>query len=185
MRPAIFVCSALLLAAPAAADEVEDALEAALEAWREGDAARAREELGFAQALIDEAQAEGLAAFLPEPMSGWTREDGEATAAPMAMFGGGMSASATYARGNDTVELSLFADNPMVAAAAPMLASPQLMAAAGDVRRMGRRRYVVAHTGEVMALVGGRVLVRASGTASEADKTAYFEAIDFDGLEDF
>ena len=170
------------MAGAAAADEVEAALEAALAAWRAGDVAAAREELDFATALMDQAEAKGLEAFLPGAMEGWTKTAGDSSAAPALMFGGGLSASAVYESGGQTVEIEIFANNPMVAAVAPMLATPQLMAAAGEVRRVRGRRYVVTPNGQVMALIADSVLVQVSGTASEGSKIAYFEAIDFDGL---
>ena len=177
---------ALVLAGPSsAADPVEEAISAALDAYRAGDTETAKEELELAAALMDEAAAEGLAAFLPAAMDGWTKTEGDASAAPALMFGGGLSASATYQAGSDTVEIELFADNPMVAAMAPMLSSPQLMAAAGEVRRVRGQRYVVTLDGQVMTLVDGRILVRVSGTASENSRIAYFEAIDFEALAAF
>lgn len=176
----------LALPAPEArADSVEDALTAALEAWRAGDVRRAKQELDYAAALVDDAQAESLRPFLPAARTGWTRMEGEASAAPAAMFGGGLSASAVYTRGGERFEISLFADNPMVAAMAPMLATPQMMAMAGDVRRNDGQTYVVTGDGEIMALVGGRVLVRVEGAAPEDAKIAHFEAIDFRGLGRF
>jgi hypothetical protein len=170
---------------PAAADAVEDAMAAALKAYRAGDMATAKEELDLAAALMDQAEAEGLAAFLPEAMDGWTKTESEASATPALMFGGGFSASAIYESAGDTVEIELFANNPMVAAMAPMLASPQLMAAAGEVRRVRGQRYVVTPDGQAMALVDGRILVRVSGSASENSRIAYFEAIDFEALAGF
>ena len=188
-RFGLALAAAGLLAAQAGtsarADEVSDALEAALAAWRAGDVALAKEELDYAAALVDEAQAAGLSTFLPEALPGWTREDGEATAAPAAMFGGGLSASAVYARDRARIEIRLFADNPMVAAMAPMLASPQMMAAAGEMRRAGRQRYVVTPDGEIMALIDGRVMAQLSGSGALEDKIAYFEAIDFEGVAGF
>jgi hypothetical protein len=184
MRHALL--AAVLLAAPAAhADEIEDALTAALEAYRAGDVDAAKEEADFAATLLGQQKAAGLGDFLPAPFDGWTREDGDAQAMGAAMFGGGLAASATYTRDGETVEAQILADSPMVASMGAMLGSPAMMANLGEVRRSGSHRYVVTGDGQAMALIGGRVMVQIDGSASTADKIAYFEAIDLDALEKF
>ncbi len=178
---------ALILVAPAAAaDEVTDALRAAIAAWEAGEAGRAKEELDYAAALIGERKAAGLAAFLPAALAGWTREDGQAAmAAASAMFGGGTGAAATYARAGATVEIELMADSPMAAALGALLANPALAAMQGALRRKGRQSYLVDPAGDISALVANRVLVRVTGAAPAEDRLAYFEAIDLEALGRF
>jgi hypothetical protein len=173
------------LAGPATADEVEDAIAAALEAYRAGDMEVAKEELDYAKTLLDKAKAQGLAQFLPPALAGWSRTDAEPEALGAMFLGGGLTASATYEKNGASLEVQLMADNPMVATMGAMLATPSVMAMQGDVRRLGRMRYLVTHGGEVMALVDNRILVQVTGGAPEADKIAYFEAIDFEGLSAF
>lgn len=174
-----------LSAAPSRADDVEDALSAALDAYRAGEIETAKEELDYARTLLDKAKAQGLAAFLPPALAGWSRTDAEPEALGALFLGGGLTASAAYAKPGASLDVKLTADNPMVATMGAMLATPSVMAMQGEVRRLGRMRYLVTHGGEVMALVDGRILVQVTGAAPEADKIAYFEAIDFDGLAKF
>jgi len=181
----VALCLAAGLGSASAADEIEDAIAAGLEAYRAGDVAGAREELDYAATLLGQKKAAGLAAFLPPAFDGWTRSDGDASAAGAALFGGGLNASADYTRGADMVEIQIMADSPMVAGMGAMLGNPAMMATQGEMRRVGRQRYVVTADGGVMALVGGRALVQLSGSAAREDKIAYFEAIDFSGLEAF
>ncbi|MQX37198.1 hypothetical protein [Roseospira navarrensis] len=173
------------LPAPAHADEIEDSITAALDAYRAGDVDLAKEELDFAAQLLAQMKAEGLAGFLPPAMSGWTREDGETQAMGAAMMGGGQTAGATYTRGSDTVDIQLVADNPMIAAMGAMFANPAAMGAMGSIKRIGREKVIVTNDGELQALVNNRILVQVSGSASVEDKTAYFEAMDIAGLKDF
>jgi len=173
------------LPAPAQADEIEDSIAAALDAYRAGDAALAKEELDFAGQLLSQLKAEGLAGFLPAALPGWEREDGQTQAMGAAMMGGGQAASATYSRGSETVEIQLLADNPMVAAMAGMFSNPAAMGAMGSVRRIGREKVIVSSDGELQALVNNRLLIQVTGSASVADKEAYFAAIDMAGLKDF
>ncbi|MEM9782432.1 MAG: hypothetical protein AAF899_08145 [Pseudomonadota bacterium] len=172
---------------PAAADDIEDALTAALEAYRAGDLALAQEETAFAAQLLAQQKAEELSAFLPEPLAGWTADeiDTEATGAMAAMFGGGQVASRVYYAGDTDVDITIMADNPMVATMGAMFSNPAMMAAAGRMKRIGGQKAVLNEDGELMALIAGRFLVQISGSAGEAEKTAYFEAIDFDGLKAF
>jgi hypothetical protein len=183
MRRLLAFLTLALGAGAAAADPVEDALDAALTAWRDGDAARALEELDYARALMGERRAEGLAALLPAALPGWTREDADSgMGAAAAMFGGGAGAAATYRRGSDAVTVEVMADSPMVAALGAVLANPALAGMQGALRRKGRQSYIVDPAGDVSALIEGRTLLRVTGGAPAEDKLAYFEAVDLERL---
>jgi hypothetical protein len=183
MRGIAAIFALVACAGPAAADAVEDALTGALEAWRGGDAAGALEELDFARALIGARKAEGLAAVLPAPLPGWTREDADSgMGAAAAMFGGGTGAAATYRRGADDVTVEVMTDSPMVAALGAVMANPALAGMQGSLRRKGRQSYIVDPAGDVSALIEGRTLLRVTGGAPAEDKLAYFEAVDLERL---
>lgn len=168
---------------PAAADEAEDAMEAALAAYRAGDVALAKEELDYAATLLDRMKAEGFSAFLPDPAPGWTRTMGEAQAMGAALFGGGAIAEADYADADGAqVTIRMMADNPMVASMAAMFGNASIMGAMGRVIRVGRQKAVLTPDGQIQALVANRVLVTIEGDAPEAAKIAYFELIDFKAL---
>lgn len=171
------------LAAPgmAGADEVSDTISAALEAYEAGDVGAAKEELDYASQLLGQMQADTLTGHLPAPLPGWEREVGDAEAAA-AMFGGGIAARAEYFRDGDTLQIEIMADNPMVGSMAAMLGNSAMMAAMGRVKRIGGEKFVL-QDGEIMGLIGGRFMVRVEGTAPEADKIAYLEAMDFDALQ--
>lgn len=177
--------AAALHVAPAAADEIEDAIEAGLAAYRAGDVALAREEIDYAATLLAAAKAEGLAAFLPSARDGWTREVSQEAQAAAAFMGGGLTASANYRRGSDEVQVMLAADGPMIAGMGALLGNPAIMATQGEVRRAGRQRYLVSHDGDVMALIDNRILIQIDGGAETDEKIAYFEAIDLDALAGF
>ena len=173
-----------LAATPAAADDIEQSLELALEAYRAGDLKLAKEEIDFAAQLIAQKRAGALADFLPEPMEGWTRRDDSAGAQAAGAFGG-QTASATYQKDGQRVEVQLMANNQMVSAMAGMFGNATLMGSMGEVRRIGRQKVVVTNSGEVQTLVDNRIMVNVRGNASVEEKIAYFEAIDVRALEDF
>jgi hypothetical protein len=175
---------AAMLAAPAGADEIEETIAAALEAYRAGDVALAKEELDYAATLLGQLKAESLAGFLPEPLPGWTREEGD-TSRGMAGFGGGMAASAVYEREGAGIEIQLMAENQIVASMGMMLQNPAMMGAMGTVKRIGRQMVLVTPEGEVQAMVGPSVLVQISGDGAVEDKLAYLEAMDLEALKAF
>jgi hypothetical protein len=186
MKLAPMALLSLALAMPASADDVEESIDAALEAYRAGDIKTAKEELDFAAQLLGQRKAEELRALLPDPQPGWERQDGEVgDAQAMAAFGGGQMAGATYTRGSDTVEIQIMADNQMVTAMGAMFSNAALMGSMGEVRRVGGEKIVVTPEGELQALVDGRIMVQITGTADPEAKQAYFEAIDLEKLKAF
>ncbi len=173
--------------AVASADEIEDSLKAALEAYQAGDVNGAREEIDYARQLLLQMRAESLAKFLPAPLDGWSRRDDENSGTAMGALGGGMMAGATYTRkdNGETVEIQIMADNQMVASMAAMFANPALMGTMGKLKRINRQKVVITPEGEIQALVDGRILVSVSGSAPVEDKEAYFRAIDIKALKEF
>jgi hypothetical protein len=176
------ILSAALAAMPVAADEIEETIEAALAAYRSGDIATAKEELDYAAQLVAQLKAEGLAAFLPEPMDGWTREMQDTQSA--AMFGGGLFGGADYRKGNETVSIQIIAESPMVMSMGAILSNPAMMAMQGRVTRIKRERFLIADD-QITGLIGNKVLIQVSGSAPEETKLAYIEAMDLRALADF
>jgi len=184
-RIAAIAMAAVLLGLPAQADDIEESIDAALEAYRGGDIKGAREELEFASQLLSQLKAEGLRAFLPDPLPGWEREDGDGDASGFAAFGGGQAASAEYRTGSDTVEIQIVADNQMVGAMAGLFSGASMMGAAGEVRRISGQRVTIDSDGNLQTMIDKRIMIQISGSADEAMKAEYFSKIDVDGLKDF
>ncbi len=179
------VALVLALGVPAAqADDVEDALELALEAYRAGDLTMAKEEIDFAAQLIQQKKAAALGDYLPEALPGWVRHD---DAGGSGGGFGGMTASATYQTEDEgkRVDVQLMANNQMVTAMAAMFSNPAIMGSAGEMKRIGRQKVIVTDQGELQAIVDNRIMVNVSGSAPQEDKEAYFAAIDLRALEDF
>lgn len=186
MRLAATVILALALALPARADDVEDSIDAALQAYRAGDIKSAKDELDFAAQLLGQRKAQELQSLLPGPLPGWERQDAdEGDAQAMTALGGGQMAGASYTSGSDSVEIQIMADNQMVTAMGAMFSSAAMMGSMGTVKRIGGEKVVVTRDGEVQALVGGRFMVQITGSADTETKQAYFEAIDLEALKAF
>ncbi|MBY8975492.1 hypothetical protein KHP62_06725 [Rhodobacteraceae bacterium NNCM2] len=186
MRIFALLAALPLLTAPAAhADEISETIQAALEAYEAGDISLAKEELDFANQLLGQLKAEGLTAYLPEAMAGWTREDAESQSVGAAAFGGGLMAEANYSNGSDDLSIRLMAENPMVSAMGAAFGNSALMGSMGTVKRINRQKLVIGQDGQIQSLIDGKVLVQIDGSASVEDKLAYFELLDIDGLKAF
>ncbi len=172
------------LTLPASADPFIDALETAIEAYEDGDLQYAEDELVAAQRILGEMKAAGLAAFLPEPPEGWTRVIDSEAGQMMGFLGGGSIASARYTGPEQRFELSLMADNPMVAQLGMMLGSATMIAQmGGEVERINRVRFL-REDQSLKAIVGNRVLVQAEGADAEV-MIPVLEQIDFRAMENF
>ena len=192
MRTAYAALTAFALVLPAAAqesddaatdpDEVEVSLEAALEAYRDGDLELAVEEVEYARQLMAQQKTQALAGFLPEPLDGWIKEDGEAGGMPGL---GGMMASATYVGPEHTVEIQFMADNQMVASMMMMFNNTAMIGQMGELMRIGRQKVIHTNDGELQAMLDNNVLVSISGDAPLETKKAYFDRMDLAALEDF
>ena len=179
----IMAFAATAIAAPAAADEITDAIDGALAAYKDGDIAYATEELNYALQLLSEMKSETLAQFLPAAQDGWTREDDDGMAAGLGMVGGIVSA-ATYSDGRDDFTITLMADHPMVASMGMILANPAVMAGSGGkMVRVGREKFM-SRDGQLMALIGNRVLVQADGDNEDAI-VAHLKEMDLRALAGF
>ena len=162
-------------------DEIETTLSAALEAYRAGDFKMATEEVEYAGQLLAQRKAARLAGFLPEPMEGWTREEGESGGMPGL---GGMMASATYIGPDHEVEVQLMAENQMVASMMMMFNNPAMMGQMGELKRIDRQKVLLAD-GELQAMLDNNVLVSITGDAPAEVKEDYFRRINIDELKEF
>lgn len=181
--PSLLIATALLAPLPSAADDITDALSAAIEAYEAGDVQDALGEIAYATQLLNELQAEGLAGYLPPALDGWTVTVSDDASQSLGFMGGGSAAEAEYTGPGGRFSIMLVADNPMVAAMAGMLGNPAMMGSFGRIERIKGENFLDAD-GELSALIGGRVLVQASGGSLE-DMSAHLEQIDFDTITSF
>ncbi len=180
---ALLAASALVIGTSqiARADEVTDTLNSALAAYEEGDIQYALEELEFAKQLLVAMKTDALAGFLPEPPAGYTREISSDLAQGMAMVGGGTGAEATYTNGSDRFTISIVADSPMMAMMGGMVANASAMGL--QVVRVGREKFML-QDGDVIGMIGGRVMVTGSGANTDLIVET-LKTMDFKSLKNF
>jgi hypothetical protein len=183
MRPVLlFMAAALLIAAalPAqAGDDILDAIDQARKAYQAGDLGLTKQQLDLASQLIGQKNAEALTKLLPEPLAGWTAEKSQAQAVIPAIFGGASMASRIYRDGNGhSVEISITGDSVMLSALAPLLNNPMMAGAMGKLVRVGDQHAIQAQNGDLTLVVNGKFVITVRGSADNAAKLAYAQAID-------
>lgn len=191
MKTAILMTVSLIMglsASLASADEVTDQIREGQKAYEKGDLDTAAAALDTASSLIRQMQAGSLSKVLPEPLSGWTAEEAEASAANAEMFGVGLQASRYYTKGAEQVDVSVIGNSPMVQTMGMMFANPAFLDS--DLKLVvidGRKVIQNKQDRSLLTIVNNNFLVSVEGDEGTADKSikAYFQAIDFDALEKF
>lgn len=179
----IAVCAALCVS-PATADPFLDAMNAAIEAYADGDIQYAQDELTEATRLLAAMKADGLASYLPEAPDGWTQEIDTEANAMMGMLGGGTSASASYSGPDASFTINLIADSPMVAQLAMMLGNAAMVAQmGGQIERINRVRFM-REDDSLQAIVANRILVQAEGATPDT-MIPVLAMMDFDQMGTF
>lgn len=188
----IIGAGALALASIAAsADEVEDQIGLGLEAYPNKEFRTAIDDLNYAVAQIREQLDAQNAVLLPEPLAGWTAGEVENASASMAMMGGGTHMSRTYQRGSESIEITVTAGSPMMAAALAMMNNPMLLSSDPSLKpyRYQRIKGMKKHAGdrtEVTLGIAGQIMLQlnADRLSDEAIIEQYLDAIDFDRIRE-
>lgn len=184
MKAILFAAYAIFAALPVAADPFLDAMNAAIDAYQDGDIAFAQDELGEATRLLAAMKADGLATYLPDAPAGWTREIDTEANAMMGMLGGGTSANATYSGPDGSFTINLIADSPMVAQLAMMLGNPAMVTQmGGQIERINRVRFM-RDDDSLQAIIANRILVQAEGGTPD-QMIPVLETMDFRAMESF
>lgn len=165
MRALLCLCLLAWAVAPALADEIADQLERGLKLYREGKVTEALNEVEFATVQMRQKKAESFAQVFPPAPAGFQAEKVESQAAGQALFGGGVSASRVYRKGETEVKVEIMSDSPLIQPLAMVLTNPALAQGQGQkLIRAGDQRAVVQHNGddqaELSMLVDNKVLVK-------------------------
>ncbi len=189
MRLTALATAAALALAPLPAlaqdgdDEIMTTLQSAMDAYADGDIQYALDELAYAQQLLNGLVAEGLQAYLPEPLEGWTMTIDEEAGQGMAFMGGGTIARGEYTGPGQSFTITLMADNPMVTSMGAMLGNSQMMATMGRIVRINRQSFL-DQDGDLSALIGNRILVQAEDGDTEV-MVRHLEQMDFREMMSF
>lgn len=167
------------------ADEVTDAVDEGLSAYKAGDLGTAAGQWEYAAQLARQAKADKVAAMLPKPMSGWEGDEADSNAAGSAMFGGGISVSRQYTRGDDSVSIQLTMDSPMLQGVIGIVTNPQLAAMSGQKVKKIKGNPATVEVSDnwvkLQIVVNNAILIAVEGSPEDA-VTEYANAIDYKGL---
>ncbi|MDO3383696.1 hypothetical protein [Gilvimarinus algae] len=185
-RFALALCASLL-AAPALADDITDAVDEAMAAYKDGKLSEAVSQLDYAAGLIRQQKAEAIKAVFPKPLSGWSGSEAESQSAGGMMMGGGITANRNYTKGDASVDIELVTDSPLLQSMMGMFNNPSLITMNGGklIKVQGQKAILNEQSGdpEIILIVNGSAMftLRASG-ASTDDLKAYGEALNLDKL---
>lgn len=160
----------MLLAQPAAAESVGDAITAAKQAYGRGELLKTA---GALQSALEGVQQELSAAFLPlmpPAPAGW--QAFEPQPGGMGMAGGGLVVMKGYEKGEASLNAAIILDHEAVAGIAEMLADPAAIGAQPGMKRIAfddgpalMRWDAEDRTGEIMLVLGDSLLLQIVGDA--------------------
>jgi hypothetical protein len=168
----------LLAAAPALADEITDAIDAARKAYQAGDMSNAKQSLDLASQLIGQKNAEGFASLLPNPLPGWKADKPQVTAVGAVGFGASVASRRYHNAKGDSVDVQITGDSAVVSQIAMLLSNPAIAGAMGKLIRVGNQRAIQDNEGNIKLVIANKFLVSVEGSADTASKMAYANAID-------
>lgn len=187
-RPHILVLTllgALLVVAPARADDISDEINRARKLYDQGKLSEAKESLELAAQLIAEKKAMALGSVLPEAVGGWQGEKVESTIGATGLFGG-ISASRRYEKDGAQCTVSVVGESPLLAIVSTVITNPTVASATGSrMRRIAGRRAVITQDGDVQVISANNYLVTVSGPCEEEDKLGLAGAINYKALDKF
>jgi hypothetical protein len=183
MRLRMIVCALLLVATiPAFADDITDAMDQARKAYQAGNYGATKQSLDLASQLIGQKNAEGFAALLPAPLSGWKAEEVQTSAVGQIAFGAS-SASRRYENPKgENVEVQITGDSAMIMQFATLLSNPGIAGAMGKLVKVADQRAIQTREGDVHIVVANKFLITVSGSADAASKMAYAQAVNYGKL---
>jgi hypothetical protein len=182
----ILTLSSLICSHPLYADDVTDSINEALDAYNEGEYSDAVDSLNYASQLIQQKKSENLTMFLPEPLEDWTSKKPKSSAAGSSMFGGGITATRQYKKGENNITIEIVADSPLLQSVMMMFSNPMYATSdGGKLEKIKRQKAIVkfdpdASRGDIKIVIANRFLVTVTGNRTTLeDLKAYAKAIDY------
>lgn len=167
-----------VLAAPAHADNVSDAIDQARKAYAAGDLSGAKQSLDLASQLIGQKNAETFAALLPKPLPGWTAQKPQVTAVGAVGFGASVASRSYRNAKGASVEVQITGDSAAVMQIAGFLSNPAIAGAMGKLVPVGNQRAIQDADGNIKIVIANKFLVSVDGSADAAAKLSYALAMD-------
>jgi len=184
----LMLCS-LVFTGFAYGDEVTEAIDEALQSYKEGKFSEAMTGLNYASQLIGQKKGGDLQSFLPKPLDGWEASEATSQASGAAMLGGGVSAEGRYNKDPASVTVQIITDSPMLQGVMMMFNNPMMAGAdGGKLQKIAGEKAIVKYdarqkSGEIRLAIANRFLVTVEGDeVSLEDLKAYAGKIDYKKL---
>ncbi len=185
----ILLCFFFLLPAALLAKETDpviQTIEKALEEYKKQDFSNASTSLDYASQLIRQKKGEALGKLLPEPLEGWTAEEGTSQVTAASLFGGGLTAEKKYRNDNGAVTITIVTDSPLLQSMIMMFSNPIFASSAGQFELINGYKGIVSYeenSGKVTIIINNRFLVTVDGQmVTRAELMAYAKTIDLQGI---
>lgn len=174
-KAALVLTFCLAAVQPVRADDVAGEIDAARSAYGKGDQLHALTALQAATSLLNTHLAGQFSKLLPPaPPAGWEAAGTESQS--LDSIGGGLTVTRGYVKGEATLNAALIVDNPAVSASVAMFqTAAQVASQPGWSRvKIGNddallRFDPASRSGEIMMVIGDRVLLQIEGTEIPGD----------------
>ena len=167
-------------------DPVIQTIEKAMKEYKNKDFSNAASSLDYASQLIRQKKGEALAKLLPEPLSGWTADEGNSQVTAASLFGGGLTAERKYLQEDSVVNISIVTDSPLMQSMIMIFSNPIFAASAGKFELINGYKGIVNYQnngGDINIVVNNRFLVTLKGrNVSRDDLMEYANSIDLKAI---
>lgn len=187
LSPALAAIALSLASSSLYADEVTDAVDEGLSAYKSGDLSTASSQLDYASGLIRQQKAESIKVVFPNALSGWEASEVESESSG-GMMGAGISANREYYKGDADVSIELVMDSPMLQSMMGMINNPSMITMNGGklVKVQGQKAIYNGDKDypELIMIIDNNAMftLKANGGATLDDLKAYGEALDLEAL---
>lgn len=167
-------------------DPVIQTIEEALAEYKKQNYSAAATNLEYASQLIRQKKGETLAAFLPQPMDGWTADEGKSQVSTASLLGGGLTAERNYSKTDATITITIVTDSPLLQPMIMMFSNPIFASSAGRFELIKGYKGIVKYQnsgGDINIVINNRFLATIKGKqVTEKELLDYANSIDLKGI---
>lgn len=179
----VLLASLLLMANTAKADDIKAAITSALTHYQQGEYKDAISQLQYATSLLQQQKADNIIDVFPEPLSGWQAEQAQSQMTSPLMMGGGITANRRYTKDNQSIEIELMVDSPLLQTMLAMFNNPAMITMSGKrLTKINGHNAMYQQNGnniELIFVVNNNALFTLRGrNTSKQEVETYAKAID-------
>lgn len=187
MKRLIVLIFAVAMSQSVLADDVSDAISAALESYKAGDTSSALTSLDLASLKLRSMKSESIAKLMPEALEGWTVVETNKESHAASAYGGMVLAGKSYEKTGSDLSIVVMTDSPLVQSTAMMFANPMMVKLSGDkmldINGQKAILHLIGGTGSIHILLESRILITVDGNnVKQEELEKYASGINFDEL---